>query len=500
MVGHGSFYFIVKHIQRGCQVVAFLALSSLLFDGCTAPNDGKGFVKMVDGAFVVHDKPFFPIAINYIVSCWSDDGDLWAGPGKDYARIDPEARPTKELCIKALKADMELIREAGFNTVRLVGIGEIARDREGYWLPSYTIRDADTLVELAPDDTRYSDALKGVLEIAREAGLRSILLVTVHADVPATTSHFEWVADHLANDTSILAFDLFNEPLYFDGPERPKRVAAEIAKHWHDLMRDHAPNHLYTIGLTGIRETFEFDPNILGADFISFHPYEYEPDQVRNEMRWYHTNVDVPWIVGETSIPADNDSVTYEEQRQFAVNTMKQSRACGAVGYSWWQYQDVAWGRYHADYMGMLDRVGITRTKSGAEVKGTPKPVMKTLTEFDPWADPGECICLPNYLNYSEGKVSKITGRLIDEHGDPINEGTIMAWNEHWTASYHTTSGPDGRFDLRGTFYFNHWMVSATRHGMERGDCEPVAFKRGPDGIPAYELGDIVVERLSFVK
>lgn len=500
MVDLGSFGFAVECPRNGCFRLTLLVVASLLFGGCADRNEEKEFVQLVDGAFVLDSRPFFPIAINYIVATWSNEGELWAGPSKDYARMDNDVSRSKELSNEALKADMELIHEAGFNTVRLVGIGELNRDSSGFWLPAYTIRDADTLIELGPKDERYSEALDNVLRIVREAGLRTILLTTVHADVPATSEHFAWIADHLANDTSILAFDLFNEPLYFDKPERPKSEVVKIAKHWHDLMRDHAPNHLYTVGLTGIRETFEFDPNILGVDFISFHPYEYEPDQVRNEMRWYHNNVDVPWIVGETAIPADNDSVTYEEQRQFAWSTMKQSRACGAIGYSWWQYQDVAWGRYHADHMGVLDREGTTRTKSGAEVRGTPKPVMKALTEFDPWADPGECICLPNYLNYSEGKVSKITGRLVDGHGDPINEGTIIGWNEHWTSSYHTTSGADGRFDLRGTFYFHHWMVSATRHGMERGDCDPVAFKRGPDGIPAYELGDIVVERLSFVE
>ena len=474
-----------------------LLLCLLLF-ACTKGPGEKGFVVLREGAFEVHGKPFFPIALNYVVSSRASGNELWAGPAKDYARMDPNATITKESSLASLRADMELIREAGFNTVRLVGIGELARDREGVWLPAYTVHDADTLIELGWKDPLYLNALDEALKVVEEAGLRTILLTTVHEDAPSTATLFKMVADHFANDTSIFAFDLFNEPLYFDGPERPKSEVLRITQGWRKMMRDHAPNHLYTVGLTGIRETFEFDPNILGVDFISFHPYEYEPDQVRNEMRWYHNNVEVPWIIGETAIPADNDSVPYEEQRQFALSTMKQSRACGAIGYSWWHFQDVAWGRFHADYMGVLDREGVTRTKSGAEVRGTPKPVMKALTSFDPWADPGECICLPNYLNYSNGKVSKITGRLIDEHGDPINEGTIIGWNEHWSSSYHTTSGPDGRFELRGSFFFHHWMVSATRHDMERGDCDPVAFKRGPDGIPAYELGDIVVERLSL--
>ena len=151
-----------------------------------------------------------------------------------------------------------------------------------------------------------------------------------------------------------------------DGRNAPKQDAIAIAQHWHDLVRKHAPYQLYTVGLTGIRETFEFDPNLLRADFISFHPYEYEPDQVRNELTWYNRNMDVPWIIGETAIPADNDSVPYETQRLFAKKVMEQSRACGSEGFSWWQYKDVVWNEFHPSFMGVLNREGVTRTASGS--------------------------------------------------------------------------------------------------------------------------------------
>jgi hypothetical protein len=127
------------------------------------------------------------------------------------------------------------------------------------------------------------------------------------------------------------------------------------------------------------------------------------------------------------------------------------------------------------------------------------KPVADAIREFDPWVDPGECLCLPNYLNYSEGRVCKVTGRLVDQGGRPISDGTIIAWNEFWTSSHHTTSTADGRFELRSPFWLFHWMVSATCFSMDRGDCDPNAFRRGADGIPAFEIGDVTLERLPCI-
>jgi Cellulase (glycosyl hydrolase family 5) len=480
-------------------IAVFVALGG--FHACSRKEGQRGFITLQDSTFMVNGRPFFPMAINYIAAVRAVGDSLWIGPSVNYASFDPDAS-SRARQRALLRSDMELIKEMGFNTVRIVGFSEQAFERDTLCFAARNAVGSDTLIQLETPGSceRYLDAVGEMLDAVRMAGLRAILLTQVRPDRTIDDAHFARIADRFVNDTVVLAYDLFNEPLYFDRPERPKSEAREILEHWRALFDAHAPNHLYTIGLTGIRETFEFDPNMLLVDFISYHPYEYEPDQVRNELRWYHNNVDVPWIIGETAIPADNDSVPYVEQRAFAEKTLLQSRACGAIGYSWWQYQDVKWGRFHADYMGVLNREGETRTSSGALVNGTVKPVAEVFKKFDPWANPGECICLPNYLNYSDGRVSKVTGRLVDPDGKPIPEGTIIAWNEEWNASYHTTSEADGRFELRAPLFLYHWMASATRHNMERGDCPPPAFTRGVDGIPAFELGDVVLERLGFAE
>ena len=473
-----------------------------LFSACGPSWSERGGVDLEASGFTMHGSPFFPMVLNYEVSIRAVGDSIWVGAGVHYASFDPSAIPDRESCRRQLRADMTLIAELGFNTVRLVGFSHMEHARDSIWLNAWSKRGGDTLIHLVDKGAyaRYLSALDDMLAAVREAGLRAIMLTELRPDRPLTEDQFARIADHFVNDTVILAYDLFNEPLYFDRIERPKEEAFRILRHWRRVFDAHAPNQLYTLGLTGIRETFEFDPNMLGVDFISFHPYEYEPDQVRNELRWYHNNVDVPWIIGETAIPADDDSVPYTAQFEFAQRTLLQGRACGALGYSWWQYQDVRWGKFHSDLMGVLNREGTTTTtKEQLQVNGTIKPVAKAFQQFDPWTDAGECVCLPNSLNYSEGRVCKITGRLVDVRGQPINEGTVLGWNEHWTASYHTITGPDGRFELRGPEWLYHWMASATRYSMDRGDSDPNGCRRGADGIPAYELGDIVLERLTFV-
>lgn len=468
--------------------------------GCGDPERSGSFVGLGEKGFVAGGVRFFPKAVNYIACLRTDGTRLWMAPSTSYASHIP-GRMDAAADSAQLRMDMQLIKDLGFNTVRVVGFAEQAFDSTAIQLH---VRDrSDSLVWLSVETEQgreeYLGALTTLMGAIRDAGLRCILLTQVRPYADATEKHFALVADHFAEDTTILAYDLFNEPLYFDRPERPKEEAHAILEHWRELFDAHAPNHMYTLGLTGIRETFEFDPNMLGVDFISYHPYEYEPDQVRNEMRWYSNNVDVPWIIGETAIPADNDSVPYVEQEEFARKTLVQSRACGAIGYSWWQFQDVKWGRFHADYMGVLDREGTTPTSTGGQVNGTAKPVARVIKSFDPWADAGECICLPNYRNYTDGRVSKVTGRLVNDDGEPIDEGTVIAWNEVWNESYHTTSGPDGRFELRAPIWLYHWMASGTGYSMDRGDCDPNGMVRGADGVPFYELGDIRLERLDFV-
>jgi hypothetical protein len=255
-----------------------------------------------------------------------------------------------------------------------------------------------------------------------------------------------------------------------------------------------------TIGLEGIREVHEWDPETVQADFISFHPYEHEPEQVRNEVTWYSRFVKRPWIIGETAIPADDDSVKYETQKLFAEKTLTQVHNCGGWGYSWWQFKDVNWQKYHSSFMGAVNRKGETHLSAdNLTVYGTVKPMAEVFQKFNPAAPKGECICLPNYYNYSEGRECRIKGKLVDSDNKPVEGGIVLAWNEWWSSSYHTITKADGSFDLRGTFLFYHWIASANAYSMVRGNVSPGTARKDFDGIPTMNLGTLKIKRLPYV-
>ena len=93
-------------------------------------------------------------------------------------------------------------------------------------------------------------------------GWERILLARVKPDRPETVSLFHAVLDEFKYDSTIVAYDIYNEPLYFDSVQRMKPEVKEIMDDWMSGFRNHDPNHLYTIGLAGIREVFRWDPNI----------------------------------------------------------------------------------------------------------------------------------------------------------------------------------------------------------------------------------------------
>lgn len=477
--------------------------ASLLLYGCTGTTPST-FVTLENGAFVENDEPYFPLAINYIADLQWNDTACWAASCRNYERADRFRFNTRDSSLMQIEGEFTLIKRMGFNTVRIVGIASdlvFPPGNDTLHLQGRFGMGDDSLYTFAGDhEQRYLRAIDELLQVAERTKLKVILLVRLVPGEKPYEDHLVRLADRFRDRPALLAYDLFNEPLYFDMPHhRPKTEVHEVVKRWRQLVKEHAPHQLVTIGLVGVPEVFAWDPNILDVDFISFHPYEYEPEQVRNEIRWYGQHVDKPWIIGETAIPADNDSVLYADQLAFARKTLDQTLACGGIGYSWWQFKDVHWGRFHADHMGVVDRAGWTEAGPGMPpIEGTVKPVVEAFTSFDRNTDHGTCVKLPNYYNFSSLHEAKLTGWLVDQDRRPIEGGVVLGWNEHWTRSYYTISKADGSFDLFGDFRFHHWMASATRYSMVRGDCRPNAFLTRADSVPAYYLGDLVLDPLRF--
>ncbi|MBS1570491.1 MAG: hypothetical protein JST45_13770 [Bacteroidetes bacterium] len=490
------------NLLRACRIAkALLLLCTVLgITSCRQPGT-RSFVSLEHGKFSVDGKPFFPVAVNYIAHLQFNDTTCWPAPFRNYERNDRFRYNTKDSALLLLKAEFELIRKMGFNSVRVTNLAsdmKLRGDSLFPYLPAQYGLGRDSLYPLSGKHLeQYLDAVDELADVAEETGLKVVLLVKLFPGVPVYERQAVKLLERLKERPSIMAYDFFNEPLYFDVHDRPKREVHQVVQDWQKLFKQHAPRQLTTIGLVGVPEVFAWDPNVLAVDFISFHPYEYEPNQVLSELYWYGEQVDKPWIIGETSLPADNDSVPYAEQLAFARKTLTQTVACGGVGYSWWQYKDVKWGRFHSDFMGVLEQKGTTEVAPGLPyVDGTVKPVAQAFKEFNPEVSAGTCEKPANYYNFSSLHGARLTGKLLDQDRKPIEGGVILGWNEGWTRSYYTKSKADGSFELYGDFRFHHWMVSATRYSMERGDCQPGAFYTGADSVPAYYLGELTLDHM----
>ena len=260
---------------------AYLTIVILCF-GCRSDD---AFIKVGDGSFELKDQPFFPLAVNYILSVRTDRQSPWVGPGVDYSDS-VWLNQSHQRDIGILRGHFEMIKDAGFNTVRLVGFSKLD-DYEGHPTVKGRITPFEERrfrLDSADMRARYLDDLAQVLDLVRQAGLKAILLTDLKPEDPYAEGLFIDIAKRFRDDPTVMAYDLFNEPLYFDPEWRDKTAVHRIGARWDSLMNAHAPHQLWTIGLANMREFLEWDPSVLDADFFSFHPYEHEPGQVLSEI------------------------------------------------------------------------------------------------------------------------------------------------------------------------------------------------------------------------
>lgn len=461
-----------------------------------AENSG---VTLKGKTFFCENKPVFPVITNYIVGLVDDGKEIWPCASEYYTEDSEDFPRNKWSSINAMSADFELLASKGIHYLRITGLGETDKNTKTKELcvrTKFLSRKSGTRSLVSDGEIKnYLDAVEMVLDLAYAYKIRVILLVkNVFLDKERENMLAKF-ASRFSGHPGLMAYDFFNEPLYFEKDFHEKKEVIKSVSKWNEIVKKNAPNQLTTIGLVGIREVFEWDPSLLPVDFVSFHPYEFEPEQVRNEIYWYGKHVKKPWIIGETAIPADNIKVRYQAQKKFAEETFKQSYNCGASGYSWWQYKDVDWNRYHANFMGMLNLQGTTLTANGYIISGTCKPIAEVFRSFSTSQNSLPCSLLPNYYNYSENsKKTKciLKGKILDKKKKPVSGAVIMVWNKAYTVSYHTVSLSDGSFELKSPVIPFQWIASyskmSTAKGWFSGSGSP------PAGV--YTMPDILLEEI----
>ena len=491
------------------RLIISIPVIGLAFISCS--NEGNNlnsnvkkseFVTIKENKFYCDNKEFYPLVINYKADLISDGNSYWIGPHAAYYKNKEAISYNRDSCLMYIKNDFKWIKELGYNAIRLVGSPtEPAIDYSNGSVYYYATGKDNKSYNLFLDDSKIMllyQAIDEIISIADQNDLKLILLTPINTKYNKTEACFEKFATHYKDRPAIMAYDLYNEPLYFDTLLREKKEVYEIVKHWQDIKNKYAPNQLSTIGMTGVREVLEWDPNLMSVDFLSFHPYEYEPNQVLSEIYWYGKYVKIPWMIGETGVPADDDSVKYNIQTLFAEKTLLQTFNCGGLGYSWWQFKDVQWLDFHQDYLCVINQNGITKLKDQTIVEGTAKPMNAVIETFNPSKVTRDCYLPENYYNYSRHKYFKLTGKIADESGKPIEGGIILGWSEDWRFSYHTVSKSDGSFELFSNFPLFHWRLSATMYDRLSGDIVPDLNQKDKQGTINTSIGVLTLKKIEL--
>lgn len=396
-------------------------------EAIAGPIPATDYVTIDEGQFKVNGKTWFPVMLNYKAD-FKKCGDSL------------EVVPINYYYGENIEEHFDTIADWGFNAVR------ICLD----------------IIGKSDDTASMHNATRRMIEKADNAGLRVMLLIKAPFE-PYWESYTKGLLRHLKDMPALWAYDFMNEPLYFDPePNRSKSDAVRIATQWRDMVRTYAPHQLFTIATAEPIEVFEWDPSILPVDFIQMHTYH--PLRVESEMWWYANYCDKPWMVGETGLPADGDSVPYEWQNAFLTETFLYAKALGAIGYGWWEFQDCPTGmNFEAQYTGMRD------------TQGRRKPCV-SLIQHASKAFPIDSTRAKrpvNYLNMLAYKNLSVSGNITDTKGEAIEGAVIRGWNKDWSVGMNTYSDSNGRFQLISNDICEHFEISAPGYSKQKIDATP---------------------------
>lgn len=430
------------------------------------------FVRMEGDHFETAQDTFFPLMLNYIVSFQSKGDQFIVAPSVTYDSLNFADAVGKRAVKRQMCGHFSLIKDLGFNVIR-VCFDRLGQDEEGRY---FYQADRKFYLDQKKDRKAILRGLNRLVSAAEKQGLRVMLLIKPpfleNADLQLFTKE---LLDHFKNNPTLFAYDFMNEPLYFDPCEdREKMEAVAIVSQWKKMMTEHAPNQLFTIGFAEPIEVFEWDCSILPVDFVEFHTYH--PLRVSSEMYWYSHYCGKPWMIGETGLPADNDSITYEEQAQFVQEAYQLTRDAGGCGFGLWEFQDydTPGNTYEASYTGIMSHGGTTSfiTKdSKNSIKGTLKPVARIIATLGKNYVPKKYVRPVNYYNMLGYKNIRIKGRVVDTlTGRGIEGAVIRGWNDNWSVGMNTYSDEDGYFELYCNDPCNHFEISATGYSKIKFD------------------------------
>lgn len=450
------------------KIAPFIILFALF--SCKHVPEKDEFVCVYGQKFYLEGETFFPYMLNYGTLLREVEGEIMFAPTREYDDYHTFDSKTPDGVRSRLNAHFKLISEMGFNSIRIVGTTSLEYDSlypdAGY--PVYHNEDSIGMFNVTKHPKKMVEAIDGLVEAAKKNNLKLMILLPIPKKQSHNNHHrltyIKSILKRFSSEPTIFAYDFFNEPLYFDNDEYSSFVEVHTRKEdasrkvdlWKALMDKYAPNQLVTIGTSEPIEAFEWDPSVLDVDFVAFHTYN--PLRVKNEIYWYAKNVNKPWMIGETGLPADNDSMSYTVQKTFMNEALEQVLNCSGAGFGWWQFQDVEWGNFSHQYLGLLNHDGITITEDGDTILGSLKN--KDIPYFTGVKKTGDCECGVNYYNMIGYENYLIEGKIVDENNWPIEGAVIRGWSKEWIG-LNTFSASNGKFKLYSNTPLMHFQISA---------------------------------------
>lgn len=481
-----------KSISFNIKMKAFHLFLFLLFS-LSSPAQP---VQLINGKFKIGNEDFHPLVLNYGFQIVKNTTGAVAYPAPvhSYGKGSPLATLPNTLfdcnnaadCEKDLRNDFNKIREMGFNAVRFslslryytddnnksrLGIeyASVTKNAEIAGINNKAVSQKKKLI--APNIEEAFSYYEKLMQIATEADLKIIFVLV------SRSSSFNRREVQLYNDlintivskiktskyrNSVFAFDLMNEPCYHDNSDKSKKTAYRVVNKWYETIKEADNTALVTLGTCGYNDIGNYDPVMLPVDFISLHTYpawgQFEnpklPETKERSLKrhyaditWFSRICNKPWIIGETSLSADDINglrysktgfvdYTEKEQADFYDASFKATYECGGSGYSWWEFQDGCDikppGQDNRSFLGLMrlcshyeEKQIVSRIKDfNSQLPAVNKNSCAQYSDYTPEFNSNSVY----YNPYNHPRSSNtIRGHITSSSGEPVKDAVIFA-------------------------------------------------------------------------
>jgi len=381
-------------LKSACLLMVFFVTSSAMAQFVTL--DGRQFK---DG----NGNDWYPMVMDYFLTILyqppplacckftSPPTTFWPAPAHHYGSFFGLEHNTAEDCAMDLNRDFALIKNTGFNAIRItsgVHWNNLAArfELETHWGTDgcsclYYIPIKQPFQEPEPGETisntdKYFDCLDQVISIAEENDLMVMLDIILfnkdrsfHNEMETDLlSYLNYFGRHFKDNANVFCYCTFEEIGFNDpGLTHSKQYVCDFTTACYNALKTADSNHLISISGHETSDICEWDVSAMKMDFYQPHiypeigdrPVGYQDvdegiDRFKSKLYWLSKNCPVPWLIGETGFRSNDEfydgSHLYPfaypmdgneaEQLFFAQQSVEATYAYGGSGYSWFMYQD----------------------------------------------------------------------------------------------------------------------------------------------------------------